>query len=86
MHLAHGNEELVDFIEEIRKVSENQMLRTTFSYRCIAMVQKLEKAGMPLEKIMIIAVVKGLPKDTISMLANNMNGDDKYSKALKKIA
>ena len=86
MHIAKGNEELVDFIEEIRKVSENQMLRTTFSYRCIAMVQKLEKAGMPLEKIMIIAVVKGLPKDTISMLANNMNGDDKYSKALRKIA
>jgi len=86
MHLAHGNEELVDFIEEIRQVSENQMLRTTFSYRCISMVQKLEKAGMPLEKIMVIAVVKGLPKDTISMLANNMNGDDKYSKALRKIA
>ena len=86
MHLAKGNEELVDFIEEIRKVSENQMLRTTFSYRCISMVQKLEKAGMPLEKIMIIAVVKGLAKDTISLLARNMNGDDKYSKALRKIA
>lgn len=84
MHLARGNEELVDFIEEIRKVSENQMLRTTFSYRCIAMVQKLEKAGMPLDKIMIIAVVKGLPKDTINMLANNITNDNKYSQSLRK--
>lgn len=84
IHLAHGNEELVDFIENIRQVSENQMLRTTFSYRCISMVQKLEKAGMPLEKIMIIAVVKGLPKDTINMLANNITNDNKYSQSLRK--
>ena len=84
MHLAHGNEELVDFIENIRTVAENQMLRTTFSYRCISMVQKLEAAGMPLDKIMIIAVVKGLPKDTINLLANNVTNDNKYSQSLRK--
>ena len=84
MHLAHGNEELVDFIENIRTVAENQMLRTTFSYRCISMVQKLEAAGMPLDKIMIIAVVKGLPKDTINILANGITNDSKYSQSLRK--
>lgn len=86
MHLAKGNTELVDFVEAIRKAAENIMIRATFSYRCISMVQKLETSGMALDKIITIAVVKGLNKDTISLLANNMNGDDKYSKALKKIA
>lgn len=84
MHLAKGNKELVDFIENIRTVAENQMLRTTFSYRCIAMVQKLETANMPLEKIIIIAVVKGLNKDTIQLLANGIENNNKYAHALRK--
>lgn len=84
MHLAKGNAELVNFIENIRQVAENQMLRTTFSYRCITMVQKLEAANMSLEKIIIIAVVKGLNKDTIQMLANGIENNNKYAHALRK--
>ena len=86
MHLAKGNTELVDFVEAIREAAESIMIRATFSYRCISMVQKLEASGMSLDKIIIIAVVKGLNKDTISLLANGIKCDNKYSKALKKIA
>jgi hypothetical protein len=86
MHLAKGNTELVDFVEAIREAAESIMIRATFSYRCISMVQKLEASGMSLEKIITIAVVKGLNKDTISLLANGIECDNKYSEALKKIA
>ena len=86
MHLAKGNAELVDFVEAIREAAENAMIRATFSYRCISMIQKLEASGMALDKIIAIAVVKGLNKDTISLLANGIKCDNKYSEALKKIA
>lgn len=85
MHLAKGNTELVDFVEAIREAAESIMIRATFSYRCISMVQKLEASGMSLEKIIVMAVVKGLNKDTVSMLASSIKCENKYSKALRKI-
>lgn len=84
MLLAKGNSELVDFIEDIRNISEINLIRATFSYRCITMIAKLE-GKLDLEKILEIAVVKGLSKDTIQILANNAKYN-KYSDALKKIA
>lgn len=85
LHLAKGNVELVDFIEALRNTAEVNAIRTTFSYRCITMVAKLE-GKMELAKIIEIAVVKGLSKDVISILANNNSSDNKYAEALKKIA
>lgn len=84
MLLAKGNSELVDFIEDIRNISEINLIRATFSYRCITMIAKLE-GKLDLEKILEIAVVKGLSKDTIQILANNAKCN-KYADALKKIA
>ena len=85
LSLCGGNEELVNFIHDLRAKAESQGIRTTFSYRCITMVTKLEKAGMALETIIKIAVVKGLDKDTISNLTLNGN-NSKYAIALKKVA
>lgn len=83
LSLAKGNAELVTFIEDIRKQAEDKGIRATFSYRCISMVVKLEKVGLPLEEIIKIAVVKGLDKDTISTF--NTNTGNKYSEALYKV-
>ena len=68
LSLAKGNSELVSFIEDLRKQADDKGIRATFSYRCIAMVTKLENAGMNVEEIIKIAVVKGMDKDTISTL------------------
>lgn len=65
MLLSNGNKELVDFIRDLRKQSKQNGVRATYSYRCIAMVTKLESAGMNLKDILSITVFKGLDKDTI---------------------
>lgn len=84
LYLAKGNVELVNFIEDIRNIAEVNFVRATFSYRCITMIAKLENK-LDLAKILEIAVVKGLSKDTIQLLANNAK-NNKYAAALKQIA
>ena len=81
--LAKGNADLVTFIEDLRKQADDKGIRATFSYRCISMVVKLEAAGMKVEDIIKIAVVKGMDKDTIQTF--NTNTGNKYSEALYKI-
>lgn len=82
MAIAKGNTELVSFIRQLREEAESKGIRATFSYRCIAMVTKLENA-MSLEEVMVIAVVKGLDKDTVNTL--HPAGFSKYHKALENI-
>lgn len=81
--LAKGNADLVSFIEDLRKQADDKGVRATFSYRCISMVVKLETAGMNVEEIIKIAVVKGMDKDTINTFTTNPG--NKYSKALYKV-
>lgn len=83
MAITKNNTELVNFIRQLRKEAESKGIRATFSYRCMTMITKLEKAGMDLVMAMTISVVKGLDKDTINTL--NPVGDSKYHSALKKI-
>lgn len=83
LYLTKGNEELVDFIRSLRQESDRGMIRTTFSYRCLSMVMKLEKAEMELTDIILITVVKGLDKDIIRTL--NPTGDNKYTKAFREL-
>lgn len=82
MHIAKGNKELVDFVEELRKQANTNGIRATFSYRCIGMVTKLEKTGLELTKILSIAVFKGMEKDTINCF---YGGYGKYYEALRKL-
>lgn len=81
--LTKGNADLVSFIEDLRKQADDKGVRATFSYRCISMVVKLETAGMNVEEIIKIAVVKGMDKDTINTFTTNPG--NKYSEALYKV-
>lgn len=83
MALSKNNTELVNFIRDLRKDADYKGIRATFSYRAITMVTKLEQAGMDLNLIIKIAVVKGLDKDTINTL--NSTGYNKYHKALRQV-
>lgn len=82
LKITRGNKELVDFIHDIRKVSENLGIRAVFSYRCMIMTMKLEESGMALDKIMQIAIMKGLDKDTVRTI--HVFGTNKYYQALKR--
>lgn len=83
MSITNNNVELVNFIHEMREEAEKKGIRATFSYRCMTMVTKLEKAGMSLQMAMTISVVKGLDKDTLNTF--NPIGHSKYHEALKKV-
>lgn len=84
LKLARGNLELVNFIRAIRDYADKNGIRATFSYRCISMMTKLEKAGMDIKKAIEISVVKGMDKDTLNsikpILFNN-----KYMDAFKEL-
>lgn len=84
LSLAKGNEELVNFIETLRNKSKENNIRTTFSYRCITMVTKLEQCEMDLKTILKIAVFKGLENDTINCFVD-FYSNNKYFKALKEM-
>ena len=83
MAITKNNSELVEFIHQLRKEAQNKGIRATFSYRCMTMITKLEKAGMDLVMAMTISIMKGLDKDTVNTL--NPVGFSKYHTALKKI-
>jgi hypothetical protein len=83
MAISKNNADLVSFVHELRDVAAENGIRATFSYRCITMVTKLEKAGMDLVTIIKIAVMKGLDKDTIGTF--NVSSATKYGKALNEL-
>lgn len=83
MSLTKNNAELVEFIHQMRDEAKSKGIRATFSYRCMMMITKLEKAGMDLEIALTISIVKGLDKDTINTF--NPVGHTKYHNALRKI-
>lgn len=86
MAMAENDDDLVDFIHSLRKSSESQGIRATFSYRCITMAKKLENAGMSLVEVIKIAVVKGLDSDTVNtMFVKTVNGDNRFAKAFDKV-
>jgi hypothetical protein len=83
LKLTKGNVELVDFITDLRKIIQSKGIRHTLSYRCLIMATKLEKAGMPIDKIMKICILKGMDKDTINTLS--LFGTSKYYEALRSL-
>lgn len=83
MAISKNNSDLVSFVRQLRDEAKSKGIRATFSYRCITMVTKLEKAGMEISEILKIAVVKGLDKDTIQTL--RPAGNTKYHEGLKKV-
>jgi hypothetical protein len=83
LHLAKGNSDLVLFIRQLREKADKLGIRTTFSYRCITMVTKLE-GKLELNDIMFMAVLKGVDKDTINTL--KVSGETRYHQAMYNIA
>lgn len=80
MNLAHGNEQLVNFVRGLRRFAKENGVRATFSYRCIITTTKLMETGMNLKTILTIAIFKGLDKDTINTFRTDLNKDGNTGK------
>lgn len=82
LSIAKGDHELVEFVHELRESAKERGIRATFSYRCIKDVVALS-GKLELKKIIKIAVVKGMDKDTINTLS--IDCDNKYGRAYKEV-
>ena len=83
LKLTKGNTELIDFVHDLRKLIVSRGIRHVVSYRCEIMVTKLEKAGLPIDDIMKIVILKGLDKDTINTI--DLYGTTKYHDSLRRV-
>lgn len=83
LSISKGNVELVEFVRDLRKQSDDKGIRATFSYRCITMVTKLE-GTIELEELLRIAIFKGMDKDTINTFST-YGKSSKYYSALEKV-
>ncbi len=81
--LAKENEELINFVHDVREFVDRRGLRHTVSYRCIKMVTALEEAEMSLEEILDIVVFKGLDKDTRRIISEGIPINNKYARVFR---
>lgn len=84
LSIAKGNAHLVDFIRELRRISNQNGIRATFSYRSIMMVRDLERARVDLKEILKIAVFKGMRQDNINTFSL-WDDNTKYGRALREL-
>lgn len=83
MKLANNNKDLVEFVRNLREQSKEKGIRATFSYRCISMSAKLINANMDIKDILVIAIFKGMDKDTINTF--DMIDNNKFSNVLQEL-
>lgn len=82
--VTNNNEELCEFAHKFRRVTNKCGIRCLFTYRSLERIAKLEKV-FELPKALQISLTKGLRKDDIKIIANEMSSNDKYTSALRKL-
>lgn len=83
--ITNSNKELIDFCHAFRQVTTTSNINCIFSYRALDAITKLEKE-FPIKVAMKIALIKGMDKDDLILIKNNIKGipdSNKYLQALK---
>lgn len=83
---AGGNQNILDFCREFRRVSEKNGLRVVVSYRDIGRLHKMvDLAGMEVREAIETCLVKGLEKDSVNMIWSGMSDKVAWKKYLKEL-
>lgn len=78
--------ELADFCRDFRKAASKCGLQVIVSYRAMGRLAKMVKL-LDLTEALSTCLVKGLEKDDLNMIINELpDRDDKYKNALRKVA
>lgn len=91
-HLAKGQDEMLEFLRDLRVTAKNNNIQLLVTYRAITGLldglEGVEAGFLTLEEALHDAVVKGMAKDDLYMLARNLETSQTspYVKALKKLA
>ena len=88
--ITFQNEALVEFAEAFRKVCEDAGIECLCTYRALERISKLEPVLNNLPQIIEISLLKGLDKDSRTIIRNKMQDigsmvSNQYYKALTKI-
>lgn len=76
--VADGDEELVTFVEELRKVARESSIRMVISYRSIGRIAKMQKL-LPLNEVLKTCLFKSMGADDMNtMVAGITNKSGKY--------
>ena len=85
-NVAGGDIKLADFCRAFRKAARDAGQQVVVSYRNIGMIAKMSQI-MELDEVIETCLVKGMEKDDLNIIINNITGvDTKYRVALKTIA
>lgn len=88
--VCNNNTELLAFTHSFRKATEKANIECLFSYRTISRISSLEDSDIPLKDIIEYSLIKGLDKDDVNIIAENIKKDglptnNKYYDALISI-
>ena len=87
-----GNEDLVEFVEEVRKAVRSIGIAFPVTYRATKTMSKLVSAGIDVETVVKSALLKSLRLDDVRVISRWVGddmpriSDNRYYKALKAIA
>lgn len=83
MNVSNQNSELVSFAHAFRDAAIKASIQCLFSYRSIERITALESVLKNLVRVLDISLVKGLGKDDVTILCDNMSKDSKFDKRNK---
>lgn len=83
--VTNGNKDLICFIGSLRKAAQTVGASLILSYRAAQNVTAMESVGLSTADCVKQCIAKGLSKDTAHMIAERLNGSDKYTAAWKEI-
>lgn len=83
--VAEGDMELVEFVEELRKIARESSIRMVISYRSVGRIAKMQKL-MPLDEVLRTCLFKSMGKDDIyTMLSGITEKSGKYKTCMKAL-
>lgn len=83
--VTNGNKDLIGFIRNLRKTAQIVGANLIISYRAAQNVTAMESVGLSTADCVKQCVAKGLSHDTAHMIAERLNGTDKYTAAWKEL-
>lgn len=83
LSVAEGDEELVRFIDELRKESRESGIRMVISYRSIGRIAKMQKL-LSIDEVLRTCLFKSMGKDDISTMLSGIT-DSKYKDSMRSI-
>lgn len=83
--VTNGNKDLIAFIRDLRKAAQAVGANLILSYRAAQNVTAMESVGLSTADCVKQCIAKGLSHDTAHMIAERLNGSDKYTAAWKEL-